>query len=284
MPRPTLLAVALLGAALNGAQAQSIRTLAASRQPTDEQHLTVKVEFGVGTFQLKRDQGGALYRTSLVYDEEIFEPVQRYDAESWFLELGITSGNRDISYRRLKNPPQRLDVALSPRVPVTLELSLGAAVSEIDLGGLSLSRATIETGAGKSVVEFSRPTVSPCTQIEIAVAAAQFTAEKLGNSNCEEIRFKGGAGELTMDFTGEWQRRGETKAVIGVGLGALTLRFPSHLGVALTMSRFLASFDESGFRKRGDTYFSDGYDSAEAKLALDVEAALGDIKVVWVPR
>lgn len=283
-PRPPLLAAALLAAALNGVQAQSMRTLAASRQPTGEEQLTVKVEFGAGTFRLERDQGGALYRTSLVYDEELFEPVQRYDAGSRLLELGITSKEREISYRRLKDLNQQLEVALSPRVPVSLELSLGAAESKIDLGGLSLIRASIETGAGASVVEFSRPTISPCREIEIAVAAAQFTAERLGNSNCEEIRFKGGAGELTMDFTGEWQQSGEARAVIGIGLGALTLRFPSHLGVALTMSRFLASFDESGFQKRGDTYYSDGYDATDAKLALDVEAALGDINVVWVPR
>ncbi len=284
MPRPTLVAVALLGATLQAAQAQSMRTLAASRQPTGEEDLTVKVEFGAGTFHLSRDQGGALYRTSLVYDEEIFEPVQRYDARNRFLEVGITSGDQEISLRRLKDLTQRLDIALSARVPVTLELSLGAAESEVDLGGLSLTRATIETGAGTSIVEFSRPTVSPCERIEIAVAAAHFTAEKLGNSNCEEIRFKGGAGELSMDFTGEWQHHGGAKATIGLGFGALTLRFPSNLGVALTISRFLASFDASGFRKRGDTYYSDGYDAAETKLELEVDAALGDIDVVWVPR
>ena len=64
----------------------------------------------------------------------------------------------------------------------------------------------------------------------------------------------------------------------------MKLRFPSHLGVALSLNRFLASFDASGFVKRGDTYYSENYDSAVARLDLNIEAAIGDIEVVWVPR
>jgi hypothetical protein len=62
------------------------------------------------------------------------------------------------------------------------------------------------------------------------------------------------------------------------------MRFPSHLGVAVTLERFLATFDRSGFIKRGDVYYSSNYDEAAAKLKLDIHAVLGDINVVWVPR
>jgi len=33
--------------------------------------------------------------------------------------------------------------------------------------------------------------------------------------------------------------------------------------------------------KRGDTYYTPGYDSSSRRLALDVRAALGGIDVVW---
>jgi hypothetical protein len=54
--------------------------------------------------------------------------------------------------------------------------------------------------------------------------------------------------------------------------------------VAISIKRFLASFDRSGFVRRGDKYYSSNFDSAAAQLDLDIDAVLGDIDVVWVPR
>ena len=65
-------------------------------------------------------------------------------------------------------------------------------------------------------------------------------------------------------------------------MGALTLRFPDDLGVAVSLDRFLATFDRSGFTKRGDVYYSRNYDTAAAKLHLEINAAFGDINVEWV--
>jgi predicted membrane protein len=98
------------------------------------------------------------------------------------------------------------------------------------------------------------------------------------------MEFQGGAGRFTLDFTGEWEHEGETQASIAIGVGALTMHLPSHLGVAVTLDRFLATFDRSGFVKRGDMYYSSNYEEAAAKLKLDINAVLGDINVVWVPR
>ena len=119
---------------------------------------------------------------------------------------------------------------------------------------------------------------------EIKVGAAEFRAEHLGNSNCETIEVDAAAGEFTLDFTGEWQHSGTTNADITIGLGDLELRFPSHLGVAMSLDRFLASFDDAGFVKRGDTFYSTGYDDAPAKLHIDLKAVVGDVDVVWVQR
>lgn len=281
--------MALLLTAAAPVRGQSTATLSSSRQHRDETSLDVSVGFGVGTFRLRRDQGGALYRTNIVYDEELFRATQRYDVDRRALEVGLASRNGGGNLRRLgdldhiSDLGQRMELAISPRVPVTLDLELGVVEAEVDLGGLSLVEATIETGASEGGIVFSRPTLRPCRRLGIQVAAAEFIAEGLGNSNCERIEFQGGAGDLTMDFTGEWQHQGVTAADVRLGFGALTLRFPSQLGVSITLSRFLASFDPSGFEKRGDVYYSSNYESAAAKLDLRVQAALGDVDVVWVP-
>ena len=286
------LALSFLGLACVAftAEAQSqrkYRTLSAARQPRGEEDVTVQVRFALGHFNITRDQSGALYRSSLVYDEDLFAPVQEYDSRRRILKVDLSEedGNgRNISIRRLRDIRQRLDLSISPFVPARLDLEFGVVRANIDLGGMSLVRADIKTGASESVVRFSRPTITPCEQLHIAMGAAEFSAEQLGNSNCAEMSFEGAAGALTLDFTGEWQHQGETSARVKLGFGTLKLRFPSHLGVAISLNRFLASFDRSGFVKRGDRYYSSNYDSASATLDLDISAAVGDIEVMWVPR
>jgi hypothetical protein len=51
--------------------------------------------------------------------------------------------------------------------------------------------------------------------------------------------------------------------------------------VAVHLTRFLASFDQAGFTKRGDTWYTAGYETARRRLVLDVSAAFGGVSVVW---
>ena len=282
------LAIALATAAPQ-AEAQTeraYRTLSTVRQVTQEEDITILVRFALGQFSLGRDQGGALYRSKLVYDGDLFDPVQRYDRDSRTLEILLgdeESKGRDVKLGNLRDLQQRLEMRLSPSIPVRINLELGVVRAEIDLGGISLIAADIKTGASRSVLRFSSPTTAPCERLHVVMGAAEFKIEGLGNSNCGEMQFEGAAGSFALDFTGEWQHLGETTARIKLGVGALALRFPSHLGVAISLDRFLATFDGSGFTKRGNIYYSTNYDAAAAKLRLDINAAFGDINVEWVP-
>lgn len=280
-PVVSLLGLALFAGPLN---AQRMSTVAASRDLRGETELAVHVRFGLGTFSLGRDQSGALYRASLLYDQDNFRPVHEYDADSRQLEFGVKSLRDDVNIKNSDDIVQELEVAVSPSVLTSLELEFGAGRAEVDLGGMSVRKAVIKTGASEAVIAFSRPTITPCEKLEIKVGAAEFRAERLGNSNCGSIEVDAAAGEITLDFTGEWQHTGTTNADVTIGLGDLELRFPSHLGVSITLDRFLASFDDAGFVKRGDKFFSTGYDEAPAKLHIELKAVVGDVDVVWVQR
>jgi hypothetical protein len=69
-----------------------------------------------------------------------------------------------------------------------------------------------------------------------------------------------------------------------MGLGSLTLRVPRGLGVRVDREGFLAGFDGEGLIKRGSVYYSENYESARHHLNVDLEAALGSVRVVWVDR
>lgn len=284
---PLALALATSAPHAEAQTERAYRTLSTVRQVTQEEDITILVRFALGHFSLGRDQGGALYRSKLVYDGDLFDPVQRYDRDNRTLEILLgdeESKGRDVKIGDLRDLRQRLEIALSPSVPARIDLELGVVRADIDLGGISLIAADIKTGASQSVLQFSSPTTAPCERLHVVMGAAEFEIEGLGNSNCGEMQFEGAAGSFTLDFTGEWQHRGETTARIKLGVGALTLRFPSHLGVAISLDRFLATFDRSGFAKRGNVYYSSNYDATAAKLRLDINAVFGDINVEWVPR
>jgi len=266
------------------ARGQTYETIASSRLFTGEEHFTLRVRFGVGTFSLQRDQGPALYRATLKYDRDRFKPVHEYTPSSGTLEIGVSPQERDLQLRNIKNIDQRVELAVSPRVPTSVDFQFGAGKANLDLGGLALDDASIQTGASQTRVVFSRPTTRPCSNLTIELGAADFTAEGLGNSNCSEIKVTGAAGNLVLDFTGEWQHQGVTQGDISLGFGGLTLKFPAHLGVSIAMSRFLASFDRGGFEQRGDRFYSSNYDQAAAKLDLKMQAFVGDIEILWVPR
>lgn len=264
--------------------AQTWRTVTSARQLQGERELRVDVNYAAGRFSLAPAAGGTLYRMELRYDEDKFIPVRTYDAAAGTLRLGVRSrqGVRvRMSDRRGEQPPS-LDVALSDAIPLLLNLELGAAQADVELGGLSLRAIRYRTGASETDLRFSSPNPLECDVLEMEAGAAAFSARQIANANCARVVFNGGVGEVTLDFTGTWRR--SMQADVNVGIGTLNLRLPRDVGVELQLSRFLASFDRAGFTRRGNTWVSSNFDTARTRLSLTVDAAIGGVGVEWVGR
>ena len=276
--------VLVLGATVvPAAAAQSFRTVTASRLHAGEESLEVAVQFGVGKLTLQPGNGRALYRASIRYMEERFRPITSYSARSGRLRVGIETLKGRLNIGTFTKP-QLLDLFLSPNVRIELKADVGAAEARLELGGLSIESVSIKAGAADATVSFDRPNLIDCSEFEIKAGAAEFQAEGLGNSRCERISFSGGAGDITLDFTGEWLEEATMDADVKLAFGALQLRLPRYVGVTVNVDRILASFDEAGFTRRGSQYVSEGYGSAAATLHLSIKAIVGDIDVVWVDR
>jgi predicted membrane protein len=121
-----------------------------------------------------------------------------------------------------------------------------------------------------------------CDAFTFEVGAINLRTEGLGNSRCRRIDLKGAAGDITLDFTGQWPANSTTAVDVKVGLGSVTLRLPESVGVAVDVDRVLASFDRSGLRKRGNRYYSANYDTASVKLDFHVQTAMGSVEIQWV--
>lgn len=260
------------------AAAQDWRTVARSRAVAGEEELNVEIAYGAGRLALLPAGPGVLYRANLRYDAQLFRPTVEYaDGQ---LEIGVEGSDRGGRTRNVRGG--ELEVALPTDVPVGLELKFGAAEATLDLGGIPLRRAQISTGASKTTLSVSRMNPIACEVVELEIGAAQFEAIGLGNLGAERFRLKGGIGDVTLDFTGAWER--DMEATIGMGLGSLALRVPRGLGVSVRKGGVLAGFDSQGLVKRGDVYFSENWEEADRRLTVDLDASLGAIRVVWVDR
>ena len=122
------------------------------------------------------------------------------------------------------------------------------------------------------------PRTSPCTSTSTKYTLPR---NRLWNLNTEVIEIDAGVGSIELGFTGDWRQN--ARVSVDMGLGSLVLRFPRGLGVRLVMEdTFFTSLDSEGLVKRGDTYESLDYDDAEYQITVDVDAAFGSVRVVWV--
>lgn len=260
---------------------QTMRSTTVTRQRHAIKDLNARIEFAAGTLTLRAARGTTLYSMNLQYDADRYSPVSRFDAATNGLVLGVQNvGNSGLRVSSKRHLQQNAVVELSPEVNLSLDVTFGAVEAGIDLGGLRLTDARIRTAASQSSLRFSQPNRAVCSSLELNAGAAKFEAVALGNSGCQEIRFDGGVGEVTLDLTGQWVS--DSRLVANVAVGGLTLRLPRQLGVELVVDRFLASFNPVGFSRKGSSYFSEGYDGRDRHLRIEIKTTVGDINVEWV--
>ena len=273
--RRTIVAMVSVAALLPAAATAQMRTVSMSRQLEDEDEVRVSVEYGAGEFTVRSMDTGLLYRMSLEYDEDRYEPVAQYEDHT--LEVGVESIRGGFGRHRNGG---RLDLELARGVPMDLELEFGAVHADVDLGGLALVGLELSTGASESMIDVSEPSTAGMEVARFEVGAANFTARHLGNLNAARIEVDAGVGSLTLVLDGQWRQ--DARVAIDLGLGSLELRVPEGLGLELRKDSFLTSLDTEGLVKRGDVYQSLDWNEAARRVTVDLDAAFGSVKVVWV--
>jgi hypothetical protein len=279
--KAALLALALTVAGVPLLAAQEMRDYAVSRQRHGEGRVAAHLAFAAGTISVSAGSPDVLYAMQLRYDPKRFTPVSRFDAGDGSLALGIeNTGKSGLRVASRTQLTQTATVLLNPAVLVSLAANLGAANARLELGGLRLSDFRLESGATRATVSFSQPNRIRCSTMTIEAGAAELTLDRLGNSRCAAVSISGGMGQTTLDLRGIW---GQPSTVsVRMTVGTLLLRIPRSLGVRVRSERFLSSFPSEGWTRNGDILLSPGYASARRHVDLNLETALGGVRVEWV--
>lgn len=255
--------------------AQDWRTLKSFREYTGEDELEVEIKYLAGQLRIGPAQDGTLYRASMRYDSELFQPEVRYSPGKLVVNV---EGEGTFEARR--EGPGSLDLALGREAPLVLDLGFGAGEGDVELGGLPIRRASISTGASSTEIRFSSPNPERATDLVIKGGAAELSVIGLGNANADRIEVGGGVGEITLDFTGSWSRSSDVD--IDIGLAQLNLVLPTNLGVRIERESLLATFDAARMVARDGGFVSENWDSAAQRISIRLDAALASVNVRWV--
>jgi hypothetical protein len=257
--------------------AQTWRTSTFARQVWSTEPLDVRVEYGMGRLTVRPAASPTLYRLDVRYDEERFTPLSTFDEASRTLRLGVRS--RQGSSRAGRDGGSAT-LELTRAVPLDLKLDFGAGVADLELGGIRLQNLEISTGASETTVRFSEPNPVRADRVRVSAGAASLELIGLGNARAERVVFEGGVGSTVLDFGGQWT--GSTAASVKMGMGSVTLRVPRDVGMRVNRTAVLTRFTAEGLTERDGTFFTPNWETAARKLAVDIEAAIGSVKIEWV--
>ena len=150
----------------------------------------------------------------------------------------------------------------------------------MDIGGLSLRDFRLKIFAGEVVVDFAEPNKIVMNSLDINIKVGETQLRNLGNARFRNADIDNGIGALDIDFTGDLPE--SANAMIDLDIGETDIFLPDNLGVKLSVRKFLFLSDvnvSGNFRKSGNHYYSDNYDSNRKGLDLEVKPGIGELKV-----
>jgi hypothetical protein len=275
----TIATILTVAVSVQTSEAQTWRTATFARQVWSTEPIAVRIEYGLGRLTLRPADGRTLYRFEVRYDEDRFTPVSTFDEGAGTLRLGVGSRERSGTVRGARDGGTAT-IELTRLVPLALNLDFGAGTADLDLGGISLTNLQISTGASETTLRFSEPNPIRAERIQVSAGAASISVLGLGNARADRVVFEGGVGSTVLDFTGDGNHN--STAAVKMGMGSVTLRFPRELGVRIDRTAVLTRFTADGMTQRDGSFFSSNWDTAGRRLTVDVEAALGSVRVEWV--
>jgi hypothetical protein len=162
-------------------------------------------------------------------------------------------------------------------VPMNLVLNGGANQTEAELGGLSLVSLEINQGAADAEFRFSAPNQVVMENLEINAGAANMNFYGLAFTNLsDDLHFRGGAGNYTLDFSGDLLRDLDVR--IEAGLGNVNIVVPEGVKATLTMEGTLTNVNTSGTWEKSDDTYSTAGDGFEINIRVSMGAGNLDLE------
>jgi len=239
--------------------------------PDSESVVDVTLEMGAGELRL---DGGAssLVEGEIRYNVPDWEPKIENSGDS----LLITQGDSEFNGIPGGDVINKWTLELGD-APMNLTIHAGAYEGNFDLSGVRLRNLTINDGASDSEVTFDSVNPEEMEKLEYSSGASSVKMTGLANANFEEMEFSGGAGDYTLDFSGDLQRDATVR--VKGGVGEITIIVPEDVKATVSVTKGVGSVDTDGsWTVAGDEYSTGAKEGPE--LTIYVEMGVGSLNLV----
>lgn len=156
-----------------------------------------------------------------------------------------------------------------------LEINAGAYQGRYEFGGLALVNLTVKDGASDVKVSFSAPNQTQMSVFRYETGASNVDLTGLANANFATLIFNGGAGDYSLDFSGDLQQ--DTTARIETGFGDLNLVIPEGVDARVTVEGGAINVNHSsGWGQSNQTYTQAG---SGPTLTVLVKMGAGNVTI-----
>lgn len=229
--------------------------------------------FGAGELKLEPGVEEALVSGTATFNVEDFEPKIAVDDEKVRIETG------DLEIKGIPNfggdIKNEWELELG-EMPMNLTINAGAYQGDLELGGLSLKSLEIGDGAADVRVEFSEPNKVEMETLRYTTGASNVKLSGLANANFTSLIFRSGAGDYTLDFSGELQQ--DAVAVIESGISQVVIVVSEDTNARVIFKGGLTSVSASNeWSKSGDTYMLEGDGPT---LTINVDMGAGNLQLL----
>ena len=280
--RLTAITIILILIAAVVAVAGRVEQFSQKVDPEGAKKVEVVVDLAAGEFYITAADMAEVATVEVEYDSRRVECVVDYDVHGTTGQLLLESTL--LRKRNIDTEENIWEVVLSDRYPMTLEMEIGAADAEFDLGGIPLTEFMLEIGAASGEIDFSKPNPERLEKIDIQAGAASVTLMNIGNANFEEFSFEGGAGSFELDFRGEY--KDEAEIFIEIGLGSAEIILPRGIPVRIETGDpgwfSTIDFHDDDLDEVSDgVYESEGFEDASVRIYLELDIGLGFIDIYF---
>ncbi|MEJ2759021.1 MAG: toast rack family protein [Anaerolineales bacterium] len=220
--------------------------------PEDSDTTSVKLEFGAGKLILKPGAPEGLIAGSASYNVDGLNPE-------------VTISSSEVS---IKQEPYKFKLGGLPNVnqventwelsfgtqPIELELRAGAFDGDFELGGMALEKLNVFSGASSVEAHFSTPNLSSMSELHFTTGASSAKLYELANANFSLMKFEGGAGDYTLDFSGTLQR--DATVEIDAALSNVKIIVPDGTPTTLRLESNLTNVNAHGTWAGGASNYS----------------------------
>lgn len=234
----------------------------------DSKQTRLSISFGAGKLTLSPG-GTNLVDGTVLYNVDDLKPEIVKDGSNIEIKQGDFK-----SLPPFKDMKNEWDLKLG-NAPMDLIISAGAYEGTLELGGLSLKSLEVKDGASNVDLSFSEPNPIEMSILRYATGASDVRLTGLANANFSTLTFSGGAGNYTLDFSGDLQQ--DAVVTIDSGFGNLSLIIPGDVGAKVTIESAAVNINHgSSWSQNGKDYTQDG---TGPTLTILVKMAAGNLLI-----